>query len=690
MAEGSAVEERVPEPGAAEASSPERRADWVPVALPGLLALAGGLGLAIADGGILPSTWYPAALAYLALLAIVGALAPPPREERSRLFELGLGLYLAFVAWSFASLLWADSQGAAWEGSNRALLFGIVIALLGLRPWRRPALLAAVAVTGVGAALIATVVLLVLAGSDDPSEHFLEGRLGLPIDYANANASLWLIGFFCAIGVATARSAPWALRALGLGGATVLLQTALLSQSRGAAIGVTVTAIALVALSPRRWPTLAALAVPAALTVLGFDTLTAVRNATSVEQLAAELDDALAVILRSALVATVLGAVAALAGGRAPSALSEPRVRRAGDLAIAALAVAGVVAALVAIGNPATWIDDRWEDFKSSGYSQVEEGGNRFGGSLGSNRYDFWRVALDAFRDHPVAGLGADNYASEYLLERRSAEAPRHPHSFAFRLISQHGVVGTLLFLGFLAAALGGVARSIRGTDRETGALTVAALCGFLVWFVHGLADWLWAFPALSVLALGLLAVAARARGADETVLSAPAPFPSRETRIALMVAAVLVAFTFAAPGISARYTKAAYQDFREAPGRTLARLDRAAEFDPFSAEPLLARGVIGRRLGRIAVARESLLEAIGREPTNWFGHFELALLEGAEGDREAALDAAREARRLNPRQPLTIELVDALDADEEIRPADFEARLYGQLAARLRPTEGE
>ena len=48
--------------------------------------------------------------------------------------------------------------------------------------------------------------------------------------------------------------------------------------------------------------------------------------------------------------------------------------------------------------------------------------------TLGSNRYDFWRVAIHQFREHPVGGIGARGFRVAYLGARRSPETPARAH----------------------------------------------------------------------------------------------------------------------------------------------------------------------------------------------------------------------------------------------------------------------
>ena len=83
-------------------------------------------------------------------------------------------------------------------------------------------------------------------------------------------------------------------------------------------------------------------------------------------------------------------------------------------------------------------------------------------------------------------------------------------------------------------------------------------------------------------------------------------------------------AVSLAIPGIAARYTASAYEHFREDPRTALDRLERAADLNRLSDEPLIAQGVIQQRLGRPGRAVAPLRRAIERRPGNWFSHLEL------------------------------------------------------------------
>ena len=659
------------------------------LALPALLAIMVGLALAANDGGFPATAWYPAAMFTLVLLVAV-LLAAPPDLRRQRVLLAGYAAYGMFVSWSYLGIAWADAPADAWNAANRSLFYGLVLALVCLRSWTVASATVAVVVVGLGVAGLAVATLLVGGLSDEPTRLFLGSRLSEPGGYLNATANLWLIGYFPTLYLATSRNSGWPLRGLALAAATLLLEMELLSQSRGALIAFGITVVAYVAITSARWPTLFALAFTMGVTALSFDTLVGPRDAATVGQLTEAFDDALRAIGLSALAALAAGAAFAVAGRAARPALEAlAAIRRWADLAVLGLAVAGLAAVLIAIGNPGDWLDARWKDFKNSGYSRAEQGRTRFSGGLGSNRYDFYRVALVQFEEHPIRGAGGDNFAAAYLRHRRTLEAPRHPHSLAFRLLSQHGLVGTALFVVFLFALLGAAIRARHRASRDGAAVCAAAIAVFLVFILHALGDWLWAFPALGVLAFSMLGVAACYDDARPAERAGKSAFGLRATTCVAGIAAA-AAVALALPGLASRYTAAAYAEFQTDPAGAIERLERAADLNPLSDEPLVAQGVIEQRVGRPRRAIGPLREAIARVPGNWFSQLELGLALATVGERRGGVVALERARRLNPRQVLLRSTLTKLRNGRKVDPVAVERRLYRGLQDRLRATDPE
>ena len=87
-------------------------------------------------------------------------------------------------------------------------------------------------------------------------------------------------------------------------------------------------------------------------------------------------------------------------------------------------------------GHPFRFISRQWNGFSQP--ESVYSSQSHFA-DVGSNRYDFWRVSLDAFLAHPIGGLGQDNFADYYVVHRRTAAEPSATHSIELRLLAQTG-----------------------------------------------------------------------------------------------------------------------------------------------------------------------------------------------------------------------------------------------------------
>ncbi len=128
---------------------------------------------------------------------------------------------------------------------------------------------------------------------------------------------------------------------------------------------------------------------------------------------------------------------------------------------------------------------------------------------LGSNRYDFYRVALDEFVAHPLVGIGADNFQQQYLVHGRSDETPRYPHSVELRTLAETGARSAPCSPSSGSARRYWPAwRAMRRSDPLVRAVAAAALAGFGYWVVHGSFDWFWEFAGLGASAFALLGIA--------------------------------------------------------------------------------------------------------------------------------------------------------------------------------------
>jgi tetratricopeptide (TPR) repeat protein len=650
--------------------------------LPGLAAVAVFLLWELAEGGFAPIRWYPGALFFLALFAVVAVVYPSAWRNLPRAIVAAVALFAGFAAWSFLSIAWADVKGDAWDGANRTLLYVTIYALFAILPWRAAPAAVLLGTFSVGTAAVGGATFLDALAADDAHSFFIDGRFSDPVGYPNANCALWLVAFWPAVVLASRREVPSALRGLALAAAGLLVQLAILPQSRGSLVAFPIVLAASLLLVPGRLRFLLALAAIAAATLAAIDPLLDVYDASgSADGLHDALERAGVALGASVAGLFLLGTLIGLVDRHVTLPARAVRLTgRAVALAGVGAAVVGIVLAVSAIGSPTRWLGDRWDEF-TTGTPAFESG--RFGVNLGSNRYDFWRVALGAFADSPVGGIGAENFAVDYVRERRSYEEPRYAHSLEIGIVSQTGVVGTFLAAGFLGFALVAAGRARRLADPLAQAVGAGALLSFSYWFVHGSADWFWEFPALAGPALACLGLAA---GLVRGEVDQPPAGAGGWGRIVIAggaLAALLAAGSLALPWLAAREVDQAGRTWRHDAAGAYDRLERARGLNPLSARPDLIAGAIASRLGDRERMREAFGRAAERSPKSWYAHLELGLVEALDGERDAALRELERARALNPREPV-IELVSSqVRAGEPVSPRAVD-RLFLQRVEEI------
>ena len=645
-----------------------------PELIPGGLATIVFVALAASEGGFAPTTWYPAALFVLGLLAVCAVgLRYGMRLRLSDALRVALIALIAFTAWSFLSMTWADVPATAWDGANRTLLYLLVFALFVVQPWRASTGALLLAAHSVAIAVLAFVTLGDLASSDDPLLGLIHGRLVEPTGYQNATAALLLASFFPALLLASRREIPWWARGVLLAAAGVLLEVAILPQSRGSVVALPIVALLFVALAPGR-ARLLLVGAPVGVAALFahqplFDLYSVVVDGGDVT---GAFDDAYRVVVLSAIGLLVFGtALGLVERSVTPPAKLGTYAARASGLTAGVAAVVAVVVALNATGNPITWADERWEDFKSGDPGQIGED-TRFGGTLGSNRYDFWRVAMDRFGDDPLIGIGVEQFEVDYVRERESDEEPSNPHSLEVRIVSQTGIVGSLLFAGFLVAGVAGALRARRrGGDSLAGAVAAAGLTSFAYWFVHGSGDWFWEFPGLSAPVFAWLAISGALdpgeSGEDEGATA------RRRTPFAIggAILAAVVAVSLLLPWAAARDVEIAAEHWPADPDAAFERLDRARGLNPLSDEADSVAGTIAIRLDDPERAEAAFLSAADRNAHSWYTQLMLGTLQATGGDRRVAIGHLQAALALTPQDPL---VQDALRRAREGRPLTAQA----------------
>ena len=230
--------------------------------VPGLIAVALFVLWAVHDGGYDSDTWYWGALLVLALLVASLAGLGARLGGLPRAAKLGLALFTLYVAWSYLSITWAASPGDALQGSNRALLYLVVFALMLALPWTPEGALLALLTFTIGVGVTGIVLMFRLASGSHVGSLVIEGRLSAPTGYFNATAALFTIGALLATGLACQRRLPGPLRGLLVAFACSGLQLALIVQSRGWLFTLPLVVIAVILVSTDRLRLAAAAIIP--------------------------------------------------------------------------------------------------------------------------------------------------------------------------------------------------------------------------------------------------------------------------------------------------------------------------------------------------------------------------------------------------------------------------------------------
>ena len=178
-----------------------------------------------------------------------------------------------------------------------------------------------------------------------------------------------------------------------------------------------------------------------------------------------------------------------------------------------------------------------------------------------------------------------DNFQPEYLREGTSEEQPRFAHSLEMGVLAQTGLIGTVLFLGWLATGLVGAAAALRAPPHRAAA--AGALTLFAYWFLHASIDWFWELPGVTGPALAALGTAlALASGGRP---AAPTGAPRRRSRVVLAVlvaAGLLAATALGASWLAEIEIERASSGWRSDTQLAFDRLERAESLNPSRPKP--------------------------------------------------------------------------------------------------------
>ncbi len=651
------------------APAPPVRTQWSAGAL--LLALTAVCAYAVFAHGAVGLPEEPRlqiAVAFVGVGAAVGLLLTRTLALRAPVrVWIGVGLLAGFAVWCGVTLLWSVTPDRTWGHVNRAVAYTLVVVLAITLASSLPRAIERFAHAWLLVALACA--LYALAGKIIPGVELLgmdfnhtaiASRLRAPLEYWNALGLIMVFAIPIALRMTTDTSRRHLTRLAGITALFVLFVCLGMTYSRGGVLAVIVALTVVTVLGGQRLRGLAVIGVTivAAIPVLGLSFSRPALKGIRVPLDERIPDGVLLGLVAAGSILFLLIAAWGLLRLEERTAWTDERTQLVwrGLAATAAILGLMLLGAIVSYdGGPGRWADDAWDKFTETSKDKVSDPA-RLTSSNSGNRWVWWKEAAGAWSDKPIQGWGAGSFPVTHRLYRDVELPVKQPHNMPLQFLAETGIVGTLLVggaIGFLlVCALARIRGTAAGRERD---LAVALLAGVAAWLVHGLVDWDWDIPGVTVPALVFLGLLAATPWRPR---SGPPIFArATGTRAALLglacIVAGLIIVSAGLPMIADQKASDAQAVSADAGARELqdaaAEADLAARLDPTSVRPLLASAAIAEGRGRLLDSRRLLLDAVDRQPYSvvaWQRLLELAL---KTADRQGARAAASRLRELDP-----------------------------------------
>ena len=614
-------------------------------------ALLGAGGLLAAVSTLFSSGSSNGRLVWIGLAALVvaavlgaGAFLGLPRPALGREAVAALLLLTAFVSWNGISVLWSIEPDRTWDYFNRGLVYlalavvGVVVGSIVPRAARAWAYVLAVAL-----ALPLGWALLTKAAPAIGSDSGRVARLSTPIGYWNALALLFAMALPLALWLAARREHAHWLRALGVVYAYALVVALLLTYSRGGVLAGGVAVVLWLVLGRPRVESAAALLLAGGaglgVAVWAFSRPGLAEDGQAYSVRAHDGAWFAVVFVLAALAVGALGYLGSLVEERRPLSDRRRRLFEQAALGVLVVGVAVGVIALAVESKPQGW----FKEFTSQPTNaSAQEGPGRLANVSSSSRWQWWKEAWQAFEDQPLRGTGAGTFELTHRLLRKNNIVVTEPHNVPLQFLSETGIVGLLLFLGFLAAAGMGVVRAVRRLEGVEQAAAVALSVVAGAFLLHSLVDFDWDSVAVSApffLTVGVLLGGRAARDEPRPWL---APLP--------VVVVVATALSLLTPWFAQRATDAA--QLALADGRPLQAYRDARDarsLNPLALDPIFAQAFALEQFGDYQGARQLYIDAVRLQPLNWWAWFVLGRFEERQQDYARAIPPLTRAAELDP-----------------------------------------
>jgi O-antigen ligase len=607
----------------------------------------------------------------LALVAVLAAVAwlvfGTLRMRAPAIVWIAVGLLALFAVWCGVTLLWSVAPDRTWAYINRSVAYTLVVVLAIAAASSTPRAIEKLAWGWLAVALATA--LYALAGKVMPGATILgvgfnhtdvASRLRAPLEYWNALALVMVLAVPIALRLATDDRRREPARLFGLTALFLLMLVLGMTYSRG---GLVAFAVALVVVTVLGREKLRGLAVMGVTVVATIPVLGLAFSRPALKAINVPLDERTpdGIMLGLVLAGSVVGLLIAGWGllrleERAKWSDENTQLVWRGLAATACvIGIFALGAIATADGGPSGFVHDAWHEFSKTSKDDVSDPARIISSNSG-NRWVWWEEAAGAWSAKPFGGWGAGSFPVTHKLYRKVELGAAQPHNVPLQFLAETGLVGALIVMTGVAllfwAALARVRGMAAGREREIAVALFAAAVG---WLAHGLVDWDWDIPGVTIpvlMFLGVLvAVRAPARAGGLHAERSPAV-----RSLALGLACVALALTIvsaALPLLADSRASSALAVSNDAGATELenaaARADLASRLDPTAVRSLLAAAAIEQGRGRLLDAKRYLLKAVHRQPYSSAAWERLLRLTLQTADRPGAQAAGRRLLALDP-----------------------------------------
>jgi hypothetical protein len=580
---------------------------------------------------------------------------------------VAVGLLAVFAVWCGVTLLWSVAPDRTWAYINRGVAYTLVVVLAIAAASSTPRVIERVAFGWLAVAVACA--LYALAGKVMPGAEILgvgfnhtavASRLRAPLEYWNALALVMVLAIPVALRLATDDTRRDPLRLVGISALFILLLCLGMTYSRGGLIALATGLAVLTILGGARLRGMAVVTVTvvATIPVLGLSFSRPALKAINVP-LAERIPDG--IVLGLVMAGTLVGLLIAawwLLRLEERTRWSDERTRLvwrglAATAAVAAVFALGGIAS--ADGGPSGFAHRAWHEFSKTSKDDVSNPA-RIVSSNSGNRWVWWEEAAGAWSARPLRGWGAGSFPVTHKLYRQVELGAAQPHNVPLQFLAETGLIGALTVLSAIGllfyAALARVRTMAPGRERE---MAVALFAAAVAWLVHGLVDWDWDIPGVTLPVLVFLGVIVARRPRARVGMARPDGAVAARAA-ALGVACVVLGLSIVSAGLpmladsKASAALAVSNDAGESElAHAAAQADLAARLDPTAVRALLAVAAIEQGRGRLLDAKHYLLKAVERQPYSSAAWERLLRLALSTADRPGAQAAAHRLLELDP-----------------------------------------